>query len=266
MSVLGFWRRIVDIMKRSQFSSEALLQMIRQKKTASMEQLMGVLGTAVKRTVFRKLNELDYRTSYSHCGRYYTLDSVADFDADGLWSHQSVWFSIHGTLVATVESMADIGEVGYFVEELDNRLHVGTKDALRKLVREGRLGREKVEGRYLYGSADTVRFHQQVLARKSYMQRTLGGPLPDPDGMHDELKAAIILFFSLLDEKKRRLYAGLESLKLGHGGDRRMAGLLGMGVGTVARGRCELLERDVEVGRVRRAGGGRATVEKKRRK
>jgi len=45
-----------------------------------------------------------------------------------------------------------------------------------------------------------------------------------------------------------------------------MAGLLGMGVGTVARGRRELLERDVEAGRTRKAGGGRATVEKKRRK
>jgi hypothetical protein len=34
-----------------------------------------------------------------------------------------------------------------------------------------------------------------------------------------------------------------------------MAGLLGMGVGTVARGRRELLERDIEAGRTRKAGG-----------
>ncbi len=253
-------------MKPSQFSSETLLQMIRRQKTVSIEQLTGALGSAVKRTVFRKLNELDYRTSYSHRGRYYTLNSVADFDADGLWSHQSVWFSIHGTLVATVVSMVDAGELGFFVDELDNRLHVGTKDALRKLVHDGRLGREKVEGRYLYGSAEPARLRRQVLARKSYMQRTLGGPLPNPDGMHGELKAAIILFCSLLDEKQRRLYAGLESLKLGHGGDRRMAELLGMGVGTVARGRRELLERDIELGRTRKVGGGRKTTEKKRQK
>ncbi len=35
----------------------------------------------------------------------------------------------------------------------------------------------------------------------------------------NELKAAIVLFYSLLDEQQRRLYAGLESLRLGHGGD-----------------------------------------------
>ena len=80
--------------------------------------------------------------------------------------------------------------------------------------------------------------------------------------MHDELKAAIILFFSLINEKQRRLYAGLESLKLGHGGDRRMATLLGMGKGAVARGRCELLDRDVEVDRIRKAGAGRKPVKK----
>jgi hypothetical protein len=35
----------------------------------------------------------------------------------------------------------------------------------------------------------------------------------------DELKAAILLFYSLLDEQQRRLFAGLESIKLGQGGD-----------------------------------------------
>ena len=37
----------------------------------------------------------------------------------------------------------------------------------------------------------------------------------------DELKTAILLFSSLLDEQLRRLYAGLEALKLGPSGDRR---------------------------------------------
>ncbi len=240
--------------------------MICRKKTVSMDQLVGAFDMAVKRTVFRKLKELDYQTSYSHRGRYYTLNSVAEFDADGLWSHKSVWFSIHGTLVATVEKWVDAGEMGYVVDELDNRLHVGTKDALRKLVREGRLSRKKVDGRYLYGSAEPAKLRRQVLARRSYKQRTLGVLLPNPDGMPEDLKAAFILFFSLLDEKKRRLYAGLESLKLGHGGDRRIADLLGMGAGTVARGRRELLERDIEAERTRKPGGGRKTIEKKSQK
>lgn len=94
----------------------------------------------------------------------------------------------------------------------------------------------------------------------------MAGPLPEAPIMPDELRAAIVLFSSLLDEKQRRLYAGLEALKTGRGGDARIAELLGLDVGTVARGRGELLARDVEVDRVRRAGGGRKPVEKKRQK
>ena len=78
----------------------------------------------------------------------------------------------------------------------------------------------------------------------------------------DELKAAIVLFSSLLDEQQRRLYAGLEAMKVGHGGDTQVAELLGIDPGTVARGRQELLSGDISPGRVRRAGGGRPSAKK----
>ena len=60
-----------------------------------------------------------------------------------------------------------------------------------------------------------------------------------------------MVFFSLLDEKQRRLYAGLESLKTGRGGDARIAELLALDRGTVARGRQDLLSQDVALDRVR---------------
>ena len=41
---------------------------------------------------------------------------------------------------------------------------------------------------------------------------------------------------------------------------------LGIDPSTVAAGRRQLVDRDVEVDRVRRAGGGRTPTEKKRRK
>jgi hypothetical protein len=41
-----------------------------------------------------------------------------------------------------------------------------------------------------------------------------------------ELKAAIILFYSLLNEQQRRLYAGQESIRLGRGSDTRLADFL----------------------------------------
>jgi len=156
---------------------------------------------------------------------------------------------------------------GYFVEELDNVLHVGTKDALRKLVGDARLMRTRLGGQFLYCAADADRRRQQLLSRQVLLAEPgAAGALPDASIMPDELKAAIILFFSLLDEKLRRLYAGLEALKTGRGGDARIAELFGLDSTTVARGRRELLDQDVEVEQVRRSGAGRRSMEKKRRK
>lgn len=254
-------------MKPEQFSSSALVRLLHKRKIATLPELMEALGTSVKRTVFRKLKPLSYRTSYSHRGCYYTLDDIARFDEVGLWSLRSVWFSMHGTLLATAETWADTSEAGYFVGELDHALQVSTKDALRKLVADGRLARENVDGQYLYGSTDRKRRKQQLLARRvRQAEPRLGGPLPKARVMPDELKAAIVLFFSALNERERRLYAGVESLKMGHGGDREIAGLLGVDVATVARGRSQLLRRDIDVERIRKVGGGRKAVEKKRQK
>ena len=254
-------------MRPTQFTPDAAAALLRKQKIATLPELMAVLGTDARRTAFRKLRELSCLTSYSHCGRYYTLNDVAAFDEQGLWSYREVWFSVCGTLLETIVAFIEAGEMGYFVDELDNLLHVGTKDALRKLVKGRRLSRHEVTGRFLHCAADSGRKRQQLVARRALLAEPgVAGPLPEPAILPDELRAAIVLFFSVLDEKQRRLYAGLEALKSGHGGDTRIAELLGLDVGTVARGRRELLEQDIEVERVRATGGGRKPVEKKHRK
>jgi hypothetical protein len=88
----------------------------------------------------------------------------------------------------------------------------------------------------------------------------------NPDLALEEAKATILLFSSMLNEKQRRLYAGLESLKLGHGGDAHIASLLGMDPHTVARGRQELIGTESRRDAVRASGGGRLSQEKKRLK
>jgi len=64
-----------------------------------------------------------------------------------------------------------------------------------------------------------------VVGSTSASRRTTRGqpPFPGPGlrVLPDELKVAIVLFYSLLDERQRRLYAGLEAMKVGHGGTPR---------------------------------------------
>ena len=72
-------------------------------------------------------------------------------------------------------------------------------------------------------------------------------------------KARMQGFFGTLSEKDRRHYAALEAQRLGHGGIRYVAQLLGCSIRTVRRGIEELdrLGEDPAAGRVRRPGAGR---------
>ena len=255
-------------MRPTESSADTIIALLRKQTVASLHEVMAALGArASRRTAFRKLKDIDARTSYSHRGGFYTLDELAHFDERGLWSFAGVRFSRAGTLIATANAFVNHAEAGHFVEELDNLLGVGTQDALRRLVGDGRLTRHKLAGQFLYCVTDRTHQTHQVRARRLLMATPgLVRPLPDADLMPEELRAAIVLFASLLDERQRRLFAGLEALKCGWGGDRRIARLLGIDPSTVATGRRQLVERDVELDRVRRAGGGRRPTEKKRRK
>jgi hypothetical protein len=127
----------------------------------------------------------------------------------------------------------------------------------------GRLRRSEVAGRFLYTSADGRQARDQLRTRQTAQSVPLVADASALQVSPDELKAAILLFYSLLDEQQRRLFAGLESMKLGHGGDSILAEFLGLDPHTVARGRQQLFDQNVSTGRTRRSGGGRKRVEKK---
>lgn len=243
-------------MKTVRFVLQPLLDLFARLRAVTMPEMKAALGTDIDVTVFRKLAQLPARTSYSHRGSFYTLDSIASFDEQGLWCGRGAWFSRHGTLLDTAEAFVRAAPAGNFAHELEASLHVSPKDALRHLVGQRRLHRQAHGPLYLYTAPERGRRQEQWAARQALLEAR--------DPKEEQLRAAIVLFYSLLDEQQRRLYAGLESIKRGHGGDQHMAQRLGLDVETIARGRRELLAGPVQKDRVRRAGAGRPRAEKKR--
>ncbi|MFZ4780082.1 MAG: hypothetical protein ACOYM3_32405 [Terrimicrobiaceae bacterium] len=250
-------------MKTSLYPVSNLTKALQQRKIATMEELKKALGTQVDMTVFRKLREIEYCTSYSHRGKFYALKAVADFDPRGLWTWREVHFSRFGSLVETAEHFVLNSARGLRSSELSGDLQVETKEALLTLVSQGRVVRESIAGCYVYFSPDAEKRRLQALGRQLPDAYNPFVSLWDSSGENpEETRAAIILFFSTLNERQRRLFAGLEALRLGRGGDSRIAEMTGMDIHTVARGRRELQSGSVEEG-VRRSGGGRRFVEKK---
>jgi hypothetical protein len=237
-----------------------------REKIATLEALKRFLRTSATMTVFRRLKALRYRTSYSHRGSYYTLAYLPRFDERGLWCCQGVWFSRAGNLLATARQFVEQADAGLTANELEAQLAVSVKEPLLELVRRKQLHREKRGREYVYFPREPGRRREQQLRRASQETEWEAGVFLEPTVLAEERKAASILFFSLLDERQRRLYAGLEAHRLGHGGDRKMADFLGLDVHTVARGRREVFGGQVERGRIREAGGGRKPAEKKPRR
>jgi hypothetical protein len=83
-------------------------------------------------------------------------------------------------------------------------------------------------------------------------------------GLHQCLN----LFLSRLDEDHRRWFVALESMKVGHGGDRLLSRITGMNVETIRRGRHELAAglSAFPHERMRRSGAGRLPLKKKTRR
>lgn len=262
--ILASERSNYTIMKEPPRDPHTLESFLHRKTIATLEQLKAALGTAATMTVFRCLKALRYLSSYSHRGKYYTLPEIPEFDEQGLWSYHSVCFSQHGNLMATVKDFVEEATAGWTAQELERIVHVEVKRPLLQLFQGRAIHREKLSGVYTYFSASAEKRRSQLLMREQSMADATIGLPAEMDALSHELKAAIILFFSLLDEQQRRLYAGLEAHKMGHRGDCRIAELLGLDAHTVAKGRRELFSGQIQRGRVRKQGAGRKAMEKKR--
>ena len=114
-----------------------------------MTEMKSALGTGIDMTVYPKLGTLDYLTSHSDGDRYYALRELVEFDGRGLWTCRGARFSKHGTLLDTAAELVHRADAGVFAPELAAELGVEVKDALLKLMRDGRVVRERLASMFL---------------------------------------------------------------------------------------------------------------------
>ncbi len=224
-----------------------------------MPELKQTLGTTVDTTVFCKLKELSYHSSYSHRGRFYTLAEIPQLIPTACGPFRPSGSLVGARWCRPSKPLSTARPKAYFDNELQQLLHVEAKDRLLQLFEQEHIARQQVSGLFSvllpgYGGASP--------------------PTPGPPGALGyprqrgrlSLSEGVESFSGSLLQAARRATApfvcGLESLKFGRGGDQKVAALLPLDPHTVARGRKELLAQDVESERVRKPGGGRKPTEK----
>ena len=250
-------------MRPEEYNTSKVIALLEKERILTLDRIEVALGRPSRTTVFRKLAELGTRASYSHRGQYQTLDRIAEYDDNGLWSFRGVHFSKQGTLLETIVALVEHSGEGYYASELQALLGVRVHNALAHLYVAKMLGREQHADQYLYVSPTAGA--GQLKRRYEAIQQAHAQASPGVGAMPSEVRESMRLLLSVLNEKQRRLYLGLESMRLGHGGDAKISRTTGVNVKTIALGRRQLQTGDIAVERIREVGGGRPSIKKKRR-
>jgi hypothetical protein len=169
-------------------AERALTRLFNRQTVADLPCIKKVLGTNSRATVSRILSDVGYLTSYSHTGRYYTLDRIPRFDGDGLWVCGEILFSKHRTLRSTIVHFVDAAPAGQTHAELQGRLHIRVQDTLCNLLEDQLIGRTTLEDLYVYVSSNRPKAQRQISARRKLLRE---GPknvsLPNRNAIIDVL-------------------------------------------------------------------------------
>lgn len=172
---------------------ERIRRVIERRRVTEMKTLQRASPGRSRRSLFRDLGQLDYLSSYSHSGRYYTLANIPEFDEYGLWFHRAVGFSRMGTLKKTVTELVNTSSAGYLHRELEVRVRVRVHNTLLDLVRGKQIGRESLGPRKtLYVSADAGRAAEQFDRRRAEQAKSSAAPIA-PTVLATEIVIAILI-------------------------------------------------------------------------
>ncbi len=150
--------------------SQRLAELLRERKTATLEQMCKQLGNVSPATVFRALRSVPYRSSYNENGRFYALHRESQYDQHGLWSWKGVCFSRDGPLTVTVERLVREAPEGGTQRELQELLGVRVQNVLAGLVERGALSRQKVGRLFVYLSPEEDERQRQLNERRQRIE------------------------------------------------------------------------------------------------
>ena len=116
-------------------------------------------------TVRRFLKQIGYFRSYTHNGKWYTLESSPQFNREGIWHHRDIGFSKHGSLTATLAHLVGSSPAGLSARELAEKLQHPCHAVLSNLHKGGAIDRVKVQGEFRYlSTADQINRRQRERA------------------------------------------------------------------------------------------------------
>jgi len=151
----------------SKISGDTKIQKtIAERKVITIDVLTSLLNSSIK-TARRRLKLWEAYTSYNENGRFYTLPSIPEFDANGLWAYRSIRFSKYGNLRQTAINLIKLSSAGLDAAEINDLLGIPVRSFLSALQKHADIRREKIQGRFVYFAAVEQKFNEQKSRRVS---------------------------------------------------------------------------------------------------
>ena len=156
----------------SKISDDTRIQKtIAERKVITIDVLTSLLNSSIK-TARRRLKLWEAYTSYNGNGRFYTLPSIPEFDANGLWAYRSIRFSKYGNLRQTAINLIKLSRAGLDAAEINDLLGIPVRSFLSALQKHADIRREKIQGRFVYFAAVEQEFNEQKGRRVSMTRIT----------------------------------------------------------------------------------------------
>jgi hypothetical protein len=130
-----------------------ILQLFEIDKCLTIEDLCSSLSYS-SRSVQRLLKEVGYYSSFTHNGKWYTLQTIPEFDRNGLWFHQDIGFSKYRDLNATILYLIDNSANGLTAKDLSRLLSTSCPPVLNRIYKTNKIIRIKTPRGFVYISAD----------------------------------------------------------------------------------------------------------------
>jgi hypothetical protein len=148
-------------------------------KVFTLIQLVDTLSCAAI-TARRRLSDWRAYTSINRNGMLYTLPSVPEFDLNGLWRFQDIFFSAHGNLKQTVIRLVQRSARGLDSHEISTLVGLPAGSSyLSRLRNMPDLSREWRDGRWIYLAGEDEARNKQLQARSNWADQAAGLPSPE---------------------------------------------------------------------------------------
>jgi len=163
----------------------AVIRSFKKEKVVTVVLLATWLSCSIA-TARRRLRAWRAYTSYNRNGRYYTLPEIAEFDDNGLWRYQGVFFSKHGNLKQTLVHLVTHSVQGLSGPELGELLGLDPRSFLSHFRDHPALYRENLMGRWIWFAADPK-------TREKQKQTRLARAVAKGPRMPSDIEAVMIL-------------------------------------------------------------------------